>query len=203
MGKNLLNLITSSFFVFFHPLIHWLGKILDLFFLSLSRFIKGKSRAVLVVMQKHKLNMNNSCQLSKTIMSTVQLSKAKKVCGCGVASLSEKKNLDQKAINELFHHCIATDWSSFFSSSSCLGELPSQRYSFRIASSTSHRVHFFSSLLFLHSCILNLEKAFVLPSIFFITFFLGKLHHHQDRLETFLGRLSFVITFSTEIEVMR
>ena len=109
---------------------------------SLSRFIKGKSRAVLVVMQKHKLNMNNSCQLSKTIMSTVQLSKAKKVCGCGVASLSEKKNLDQKAINELFHHCIATDWSSFFSSSSCLGELPSQRYSFRIASSTSRPFFF-------------------------------------------------------------
>ena len=112
-GKNLLNLIRSSFFVFFSSLDSltrenpWL-----VFFFSLSRFIKGKSRAVLVVMQKHKLNMNNSCQLSKTIMSTVQLSIGK------FCVLRAGKNIEIEIKRPLMNSSIiafaATDWTSFF-----------------------------------------------------------------------------------------
>lgn len=120
--------------------------------------------------------MNNSCQLSKTIMSTVQLSKeAKKVCGCGVASCEKKIQIKRPLMNSsIIEHCnrLKSFFLFFLFWRAAKSAVFIQNSIINITSSI-----FF--LLFLHhSCILNLKKAFsFLPffhSSFFKIFFSGK-----------------------------
>ena len=96
-------------------------------------------------------------------MSTVQLSIGK---FCVFACGKKYRDRDQKAVNELFHHCFCCNRLNFFfslcsrSPDALFGELPSQRYSFRKERRIASWRPFFS-LFFWHSCI----------------FFALKLHH--------------------------
>ena len=141
--------------------------------------------------------MNNSCQLSKTIMSTVQLSKeAKKVCGCGVASCEKKIQIKRPLMNSsIIEHCnrLKSFFLFFLFWRAAKSAVFIQNSIINITSSI-----FLFFLLFLHhSCILNLKRpspSFLSSIVLFLkSFFLGKTSSSSRQIREFLG---FVMTFS-------